>query len=129
MYAYYDRVIFKPSGQPHPHYFDELRLFGYPRCCMIYGVADGALLTVMFLLHNACSSSPIDGHALDFQLPRTAGEIPLPVQSESELCRLCAPLTSISNHSSTLAYKIGGTFVFTSGFNGAVWNCGLLLQM
>lgn len=75
---------------------------------MIYLAADGALLTVMFFLYNACVL-PLKTDVLwtYSNSEQQAGD--LRDESDSHVLQ-CAQLTSISNHSSTAAHVIGHTF-------------------
>lgn len=50
-----------------------------------------------------------DGRVVDLQQLRAAGGITLQDESDSHVLQ-CAHRTSISNHSSTVAYMIGHTF-------------------
>lgn len=82
---------------------------------MIYQARNGALLTVMFFLHNACLK---DGHVVHLEQLPGAGRVPLQDEAHSRVLQ-CAQLTSISNHSSTVHdYMIGHTFPTGHKFGG-----------
>lgn len=76
---------------------------------MIYQAADGALLTVMFFLHNACFHLKRGTCCGPTATERVAAGMLFQDDSDSHVLQ-CAQLTSISNHFSTVAYMIGHTF-------------------
>lgn len=83
---------------------------GLFQSCMIHQVADHALLTVMFFLHNACFPALKMDTLWTSSLPEQQAGFIFEINRNLQHCLQCTLLPSISNHSSTVAYMIGPTF-------------------